>query len=560
MARIEKVDLAVIGTGTYGLVAAKTYLEVNPSSNVVLFDIASTIGGVWGVQRLHPGLKTNNLLGTYEYSDFPMDPQVYGVKPGQHIPGPVLHRYLSDYAQKFDIFRRIQFNTNVESAEHQDGGGWIIAVCRTDTHKLERQKLFARKLIIATGMTSDPIHPMFRGVDEFGAPLFHFKHMPQHINDLASTQRVSVFSGGKAAWDAVYLNASNGRKVDWVIRESGHGPAWMVSPYVTPFKKRVEALVHIRFLTWLSPCIWGNCDGFPGIRAFFHETVIGRFLVDKFWGILESDALSINKYDNHPETAKLKPWSRLFFTGTSFSLLNYSTDIFEFIRNGTVKVHIADITGLDPKTVCLSNGERIPTDALIYATGWSPSPPLKFLPEGLNLGLPHESGSSEPLELIERADKEILSRFPRLKVQPTPNPKHKKPLATVSGAMGYASPKKFEPYRLHRFMIPPAFLQSRDIAFVGSFFSGQIPIPSDVEYETVLHSQFGKWRYPDGYSEKCPDIVFDLLPYIDMLLGDLGLRIHRKAGFISEIFSPYIVKDYKGLIGEWMASRGKTGA
>ena len=56
----------------------------------------SSIGGVWAEDRLYPGLKTDNMVGTYKYPDFQVDEATYGVKHGDHIPRAVLHRYLTD--------------------------------------------------------------------------------------------------------------------------------------------------------------------------------------------------------------------------------------------------------------------------------------------------------------------------------------------------------------------------------------------------------------------------------------------------------------------------------
>src|SRR6185436_18845721 len=85
------------------------------------------------------------------------------------------------------------------------------------------------------------------------------------------------------------------------------GPVWMVPPHVTPFKTRLEKLVTRRALTWLSPCIWGDSDGYASIRRFLCQNAVGRLMVDTFWKILGTDAMSLSKFDNHPETAKLKP-------------------------------------------------------------------------------------------------------------------------------------------------------------------------------------------------------------------------------------------------------------
>lgn len=75
------------------------------------------MGGTWSKARLYPGLESNNMLGSYEYPDFPMHPKVYGVSPGGHIPGAVLNRYLTDFARHFGILERLQFQTTVSIVE-----------------------------------------------------------------------------------------------------------------------------------------------------------------------------------------------------------------------------------------------------------------------------------------------------------------------------------------------------------------------------------------------------------------------------------------------------------
>jgi hypothetical protein len=243
--------------------------------------------------------------------------------------------------------------------------------------------------------------------------------------------------------------------------------------------------------------------------------------VDKFWKILGADVLSLNKYDSHPQTSELKPWSNPFFVASGLSILNYDKDFFDLVRNGIVQVHIADIADLSQKTVCLSTGDRIPTDALVYCTGWKYTVPFNLLPEDLNLGLPYKAAPGEPRDLVERADQEILSLFPRLRNQPPRNPKYR-PLSKIDTEEG------LESYRLYRFMVPPKHVESRDIAFAGclmslstslcsqlqalwvtAFFGNQLSVSTDLLYQSVLHSRFGKWRCPSGFGDRFPDIAFD---------------------------------------------------
>ncbi|KAI0171491.1 hypothetical protein BJ166DRAFT_562786 [Pestalotiopsis sp. NC0098] len=592
---MEEFHLVVIGAGWHGLAAAKVYHEVNPENSMLIVEAEATLGGVWAEHRLYPGLKTNNMLGTYEYPDFPMDTDTFGVKPGQHIPGKVCHDYLTKYADKFNIIDCIRYNTKVEVAEHLRDGGWILTLRTTDgsTGAITEEKIWAEKLVVATGLTSEPFLPHIEGQESYHAPLFHSRDLLQHAgSNSGSKKRVTVFGGTKSGWDAVYAYATRGIQVDWVIRKSGYGPAWMAPPYVTPLKRWLEKLVNTRLLTWFSPCIWAAAGGYTGIRWFWHETAIGRAITNTFWTILGNDVMTLNKYDSHPETAKLKPWSLPMFTGSSFSILNYESDFFELLRNGMVKVHIDDVVGLSDHTVHLATGTKLQSDALCCVTGWKPLPPMKFLPQGIekDLGIPHVLSSSDDLyDLVPKADEEILARFPRLKDQPIRNKRYVPLLENkgVSTTDEINPSTELTPYMLYRFMIPanPRFLKHRDIAFAGmvmnfsttiqahiqalwitAYFRGELVSFPDwtnaeamdtLRYETVLFSRFGRWRYPGGQGTQKPDFVFDVLSYLDMLVADLGLTVHRKGGALAEALQPYGPSDYANVVAEWIERRNE---
>lgn len=204
-------------TGWYGLGAAKQYHCICPESSLVIFDSAPTLGGTWADHRIYPGLKSNNLFGTYEFPDFPMDTEVFGVKPREHIPGSVLNAYLRAYAANFGIDSLIRANTKVTTAKHEDtpAGGWVLT---TESAGKDVTTVFARRLIVATGLTSEAYLPRFDGQDTFGGRVFHGKDFLQNKDTIQEGKSVTVYGGTKFAWDAVYAYASAGVKVDWVIR------------------------------------------------------------------------------------------------------------------------------------------------------------------------------------------------------------------------------------------------------------------------------------------------------------------------------------------------------
>lgn len=142
----------------------------------------------------------------------------FDVKRGEHMSGSAIQTYLKAYAKKSGFSDTIQLNTKVLSAEHQEtnDGGWVLTLAITDPSATK--KVFAKKLIIATGLTSEAFLPHFDGQEVFGGRIFHSKHFQQNSNTLKTAKAVTIFGATKFAWDAAYAYATAGVKVNWVIR------------------------------------------------------------------------------------------------------------------------------------------------------------------------------------------------------------------------------------------------------------------------------------------------------------------------------------------------------
>ncbi|GAW25335.1 putative flavin-binding monooxygenase-like protein [Rosellinia necatrix] len=313
--------------------------------------------------------------------------------------------------------------------------------------------------------------------------------------------------------------------------------------------------------------------------------------------------MTLNKYDSHPKTAKLKPWTEAMFTGASFSILNYEQDIMELIKSDIIDVHVGEVDHLSPGKVHLADGTEFESDVFLANTGWKHVPPIKLLPEGIEkeLGIPHALADDAPeadlanqRDLAERADEEILARFPRLRRQPVWNEGYK-PLTSQKGidssdAVTPCAP--LTPFMLHRFLVPPSarFLRARDVAFAGmtsnfsnaitahlaglwisAYFQGRLAADPGaaagdaaalraLRYETVLFNRWGRWRYPTDWGHKNPNFIFDAVPYFDLLLRDLGLDPHRKKGWFAEMTDPYGPEDYQDITDEWVRKNGGVSA
>ncbi|KAH9206710.1 putative dimethylaniline monooxygenase [Leptodontidium sp. 2 PMI_412] len=554
---MESYDVVVIGAGWFGLAAAKTYIQLHSEARIAVFESAESCGGTWSKNRLYPGLKSNNMVDTYEYPDFPMSVETYGVQPYEHIPAAVLHRYLTDYAKHFGVYENVQFNTKVGLIEYETSGAWKLSTTNAQTSKTVRTE----KLIVATGLTSTPNMPHYQNEEKFSGPLFHAKDFCKEAPNLKKAKNVVVVGVAKSAFDVAYAMVEQGSTVDLIIRPNGHGPVWIAPRFVTPLKKRLDALLNVRWMTWMAPCPWGAEDGYAGPRNFLHGTAIGRMLVDMFWKNLGSDVITSNGYDSHPELKKLKPWNSAFWIGSGLSILNYKTDLFAMVKEGKIRVHIDNIDHLEPKSVVLSGGTVLEADAMICSTGWKKESSLKFTGLGEEeFGLPYSK--TEKLKLAREAVEKILTMFPRLANQPELR----------------FEQKTSHPLRMYRFIVPPSFVAKRTLAFAGmvscvstatcasntglwisAFLDGKLERiarpQQEITDEVMLHTQWGKWRYPCGYGASLPGFVFEGVPYFDMLLRDMGLETHRQKGFWSELTLPYYPATYNGVVEEWQAKQ-----
>lgn len=140
---------ALTAVGLYGLIAAKTYLQVagaydntennhvpdhpsdelpdcfagprhsideTPGCSLLVLDAASDIGGTWAKDRLYPNLLSQNSYGLYEFSDMPLSEVVPPEDTGagqQFIAGWKINKYLHAWADKWKLKKRIRLNWKV---------------------------------------------------------------------------------------------------------------------------------------------------------------------------------------------------------------------------------------------------------------------------------------------------------------------------------------------------------------------------------------------------------------------------------------------------------------
>ena len=138
-----------------------------------------------------------------------------------------MHEFFNAYAKQFDILRRVDFETEVLEISRLEGTqGWNVRA----RGPVGEQHIQTKKLIIAAGVTNRPHKPPINGAEEFDGLILHSTELGKRAGIIVKdpqVKNVAVLGGGKSAYDAVYLAATAGKDVEWIMRKSGKGPSWV---------------------------------------------------------------------------------------------------------------------------------------------------------------------------------------------------------------------------------------------------------------------------------------------------------------------------------------------
>jgi len=96
-----------------------------------------------------------------------------------------------------------------------------------------------------------------------------------------------------------------------------------------------------------------------------------------------------------------------------------------------------------------------------------------------------------------------------------------------------------------------------------------LPSKPEMDEDIALMTVFMKRRYPNG--KNVPTALIEIQDFVDVLMRDLGLRSDRKrmraegegrgifGAWREEWFVPYLPRDYKGVVEEFLCSRRGAG-
>lgn len=286
--------------GIHGLIAAKTYLQLDPNIDLTILESGDTVGGVWSDGRLYPELYAQVTHSFFEFTDLPLEKE--HLSPLNYISGTALNKYLDKFTKKFNLLKCIRFRTWVKLIQELPDGRWSLKISHAEKPGNE-ETLECDKLIVATGTANTPEIPKIPQID-FRPSVRHSQEMLEYSAALESqnVEQVTVIGAAKAAYDAVYLAMKAGKRVDWIIRPNGRGP---LSVY--PAKMFGINSMNIGFSQWFtkfSPSIDSTDDWWYWA---LHATWIGVLVTKVFWMITTAICNAYAGYGRSENAGKLRP-------------------------------------------------------------------------------------------------------------------------------------------------------------------------------------------------------------------------------------------------------------
>ena len=350
------MTIAVIGAGFAGLGTAKVLREVG--FDVVVFEKAPDVGGVWSRTRRYPGLRTQNNKGSYRLSDHPM-PRSFPEWPS----GEQVQSYLEGYVARFGLAEVLRLGTEVTRASLSEAGdSWEVASRGPDGRfTIETFE----QLVVANGIFSVPAVPAYPGTEEFTAAGGRVLPPGQLSGiDELDGRHVVVVGYGKSACDVAVPASEVAASTTVVAREL----LWKMPTKlqgVLNYKYLMLTRLGEALFRWIEPA---------GVERFLHGPGDGvrRRMLGSVQSVVTKQ-LGLERLGLVPDGG---------FEDIARSTVSLVTDgFFEGVAAGTIGVRrdsvVERLLEKDGRPhVELRDGEVLPADVVICGTGFRQEVPF----------------------------------------------------------------------------------------------------------------------------------------------------------------------------------------
>ena len=338
-------ETVIIGSGFSGLMAAVRLRKKN-CNDFVLLERSAELGGTWQVNS-YPGAEVDIPTSLYSISFI-----AYPFRK-TFAPQSELLAYTNHIIDKFDLKKQAKTNQTVTSLTYDEGTClWLV-----QTESGERYN--ARFIVDTSGVLANPHTPTIKGAETFEGPIFHAGHWQHDVS--YEGKNVGVIGSGCSAAQIVpaivdkvaNLNVFMG-KAQWILPRSDRT--------YSALERFFRTLPGIRHLIRLFVFMFYDIR-FVAFRRYPGTATISKLMKSHYERRLKKHLKKHIKDDTLRQhmTPDYELGCRRVIPSNAY---------LPALSRDNVDVDISGIESITPKGIKTKDGQEIPLDIIVYATGY----------------------------------------------------------------------------------------------------------------------------------------------------------------------------------------------
>ncbi|MEV0057113.1 NAD(P)/FAD-dependent oxidoreductase [Saccharopolyspora shandongensis] len=356
----RSMRVAIIGAGLSGLMAGLRMKQAGIDFTII--EKGDDLGGTW-YENTYPDCRIDVHSHIYTYSFYPYDWPSYFCRQG------VIFDYLRSFAEEHGLVDHIVLNTEVTAANWDDESQ-IWTVETIDDHGGERADEYDI-VVSAVGQLNRPLIPAIEGLDTFAGPAFHTAQWDHSVD--FTGKRVALIGTGASG---VQVGPALARQADELVIFQRTAPFLQPTPELRRDLPEEERWLlrniplyrsYYRFSIFLPRAI-GRLAA-ATIDPDYPPTERAVSAVNEQLRVLLTDYL-LGQVKDRPDLAEkiipdYPPGAKRIIRDDGTWIETLKRDNVQLIADGVERV---DETG-----VWTADGEHIPVDVIVFATGFKAS-------------------------------------------------------------------------------------------------------------------------------------------------------------------------------------------
>lgn len=337
-------DVIIVGAGISGVSAAVHLQKTCPGKSFTILEGRDAVGGTWDLFR-YPGIRSDSDMHTLGFSFKPW------TEAKSIADGPSILKYVNATTDEFGLRSKIQLGCKVQKAEwSSESSRWTLTIAKSDG---STEQMSCSFISMCGGYYNydEPHDAGLTNQQAFTGQIVHPQFWPEDLD--YDGKKVVVIGSGATAMTLVPSMAKKGAKVTMVQRS----PTYVVS---RPDRDKIA-----NFMRAILPDSWAyaltRVKNTLLQSYFYKRTRVAPEWVKK--KLLDGVTAHLgDEYTKKHFTPSYNPWDQRL-------CLIPNADLFKSINDGSVSVVTAQIDTFVEDGLKLADGEVLPADIIVTATG-----------------------------------------------------------------------------------------------------------------------------------------------------------------------------------------------